>query len=148
MTESDLDRKLSRDLAVYQRLSDRYQAHITIMWQAPALGLTAEAFLMTIALNSGLSKDARIIATVLGTAVALMSMQLMAKHRSISRRDDHALRRLEEQLGIHPPFKGIPAPGGLWAVKISSYRLWQAGLSLFVLGNIIILVLVAISVNA
>lgn len=50
MVENDRDRELSRDLAVYQRLSERYQAHVTIMWQAPALGLAAEAFLMTVSL--------------------------------------------------------------------------------------------------
>ncbi len=38
MAENDQDRELSRDLAVYQRLSGRYQSHVTIMWQAPALG--------------------------------------------------------------------------------------------------------------
>jgi hypothetical protein len=84
MVENDRGRELSQDLAVYQRLSDRYQSHVTIMWQAPALGLAAEAFLMNVSLNSALSRNARIIAALLGACVALMSMQLMAKHRSIS----------------------------------------------------------------
>lgn len=114
MVENEQDRELSRDLAVYQRLSDRYQSHITIMWQAPALGLAAEAFLMTVSLNSTLSRDARIIAAALGTCVALMSVQLMAKHRSISGRDEHALSHLEAKLGISSPFREIPLPGGLW----------------------------------
>lgn len=83
--ENDRDRELSRDLAVYQCLSERYQAHVTIMWQAPALGLAAEAFLMTVSLNSALSQNARIIASLLGALVALMSMQLMARHRSLQK---------------------------------------------------------------
>jgi hypothetical protein len=58
MVEDDQDRNLSRDLAVYQRVSDRYQSHVTIMWQAPALGLAAEAFLMTVSLSSALSRNA------------------------------------------------------------------------------------------
>jgi hypothetical protein len=55
---------------------------------------------MTVSLNSGLSRDTRIIAAVLGAIVALMSMQLMAKHRSISLRDELALDRLEGRLGV------------------------------------------------
>jgi len=145
MVENDRSRDLGPDLAVYQRLSERYQSHVTIMWQAPALGLAAEAFLMTVSLNSALSRNARIIAALLGALVALMSMQLMAKHRSISQRDELALRHLESRLGISSPFEEVPLPGGLWAVKISSYRLWQTGLLLFVLTNLGLLVLLAIS---
>ena len=115
------------------------------MWQAPALGLAAEAFLMTVSQNSGLLRDARIIATVLGALVALMSMQLMAKHRSISRRDDRALSQLEKKIGVSSPFEEISPPGGLWAVKISSYQLWQTGLLLFVLTNLGLLIFLATS---
>jgi hypothetical protein len=50
MDGKDRDHNPNRSLAVYQRLSDRYQSHVTIMWQAPALGLAAEAFLLTVSL--------------------------------------------------------------------------------------------------
>jgi hypothetical protein len=72
-------------------------------------------------------------------------MQLMAKHRSISRRDDQALQLLEEKLGISSPWEGVKPSGGPWAVKISSYLLWQIGLSLFVLTNLGLVGLLAIS---
>ena len=145
MHENDRGRELDQTLAVYQRLSDRYQSHITIMWQAPALGLAAEAFLLTVSLDSALSKTARVIAAILGALVALMSMQLMAKHRSISRRDDDALQLLEKKLGISSPWEEVEPSGGPWAVKTSSYLLWQIGLLLFVLTNLGLVTLLAIS---
>jgi hypothetical protein len=147
MSESEQDRQLSRELAVYQRLSDRYQSHVTIMWQAPALGLAAEAFLMTVSLNSTLSRDARVIAAALGACVALMSVQLMSKHRSISGRDERALSHLEAKLGISSPFKDIPLPGSRWATRVSSYLVWRIGLVLFALTNIGLLILLALSVK-
>lgn len=114
------------------------------MWQAPALGLAAEAFLMTVSLNSTLSQNPRIIASLLGALVALMSMQLMARHRSISSRDEDALMLLEGRLGISSPFAEVESTGGLWGEKISSYKLWQAGLLLFFVTNLGLLVSLAI----
>jgi hypothetical protein len=113
MDGKDRDDNRNRSLAVYQRLSDRYQSHVTIMWQAPALGLAAEAFLLTVSLGNGSSRAARIIAAILGTLVALMSMQLMAKHRFLSRRDDEALHVLEKRLGIASPWEGVDVTGGI-----------------------------------
>ncbi len=78
MIENDRGKELSRDLAVYQRLSDRYQSHVTIMWQAPTLGLAAEAFLMTVSLNSALARNARIIAALLGALTNLGLLALLA----------------------------------------------------------------------
>lgn len=136
MIEHDRARELSQDLAVYQGLSDQYLSGMAMMWQAPALGLTAEAFLMTITLNSELSRDVRIIASLLGALVALMSMHLMAEKYSMSQRDKCALMRLEEKLGISSRFAKVPPPGRGWAAKITSYKVWQTGLLLFVLTNL------------
>jgi hypothetical protein len=151
MIEHDRARELSQDLAVYQGLSDQYLSVMTMMWQAPALGLTAEAFLMTITLNSGLSRDVRIISSLLGALVALMSMHLMEEKNSMSQRDKCALMRLEKRLGISSRFEEVPSPGRGWAANITSYKanitsykVWQAGLLLFVLANLS-LALLAIS---
>jgi hypothetical protein len=143
MDGKDLDDNRNRSLAVYQRLSDRYQSHVTIMWQAPALGLAAEAFLLTVSLGNGSSRAARIIAAILGTLVALMSMQLMAKHRFLSRRDDEALHVLEKRLGIASPWEGVDVTGGIWGDTISSYSIWQIGLFLLAITNVLLFVFLA-----
>ena len=89
---------------------------------------------------------ARILSALLGALVALMSMQLMAKHRYIARRDETALRSLEEQMGIASPWSGITVKGSPWSVRISSYVLWQCGLALFAVANLGILPLILFSV--
>jgi hypothetical protein len=52
-----------------------------MMWQTPALSLTAQAFLLTVGLQAGTAPAGRMLAGALGLGVALASMQLLAKHR-------------------------------------------------------------------
>jgi hypothetical protein len=133
--------KADRDavLAVYNRMSARHQSHVTIMWQAPALGLTAQAFLLAISLSADAAGAARAGAAALGCVVVLMSMQLMAKHRIISRRDDQAIRELEAELGVTSPLDAMPLSPSLWGGRLSSYLVWQAGLALFAAVDVVVL---------
>jgi hypothetical protein len=132
-------------LAVYNRIGARYQSHVTIMWQAPALGLTAQAFLFAISLSPDAAGPARAGAAALGCVVALMSMQLMAKHRIISQRDDAAIHELEAALGVASPLDAMPLSPSLWGGRLSSYRVWQAGLALFAVVDLAALWAVAVA---
>jgi hypothetical protein len=68
-----------------------------------------------------------------------MSMQLMAKHRIISRRDDQAIRELEARLGVASPLDSMPLSPSLWGGRLSSYLVWQAGLALFAVVDVVAL---------
>ena len=70
-----------------------------MLWQTPALAMTAQAFLLTIAYGNG-SEIARIVTACLGVAVAFMSMQLMSKHRFLKRIDEHKAQDLEDELKL------------------------------------------------
>jgi hypothetical protein len=72
-----------------------------------------------------------------------MSMQLMAKHRFLSRRDDEALHVLEKRLGIASPWEGVDVTGGIWGDTISSYSIWQIGLFLLAITNVLLFVFLA-----
>lgn len=63
-------------LSVY---AGRFGSYTTLLWQVPALGLTAQAFLMTIVLGTGsaTSRGAQLIASALSIIVAYASIQLM-----------------------------------------------------------------------
>jgi hypothetical protein len=76
-----------------------------------------------------------------------MSMQLMTKHRFLSRRDDEALHILEEKLGIESPWKGVRVTGGIWGDTISSYSIWQIGLFLLALTNVLLFVFLAVGAH-
>lgn len=69
------------DDAQYPILSSRRNTYDQLLWQTPVLSLTAQAFLLTIALGSGSSNTARFMSASLSLITALASILLMAKHR-------------------------------------------------------------------
>ena len=66
----------------YELVAARRDSHNTLLWQTPVLSLTAQAFLLTIALGSGTSPWARIMSAILALCAALASVHLLARHRS------------------------------------------------------------------
>ncbi len=85
---------------VYTALAARRTAFDTLMWQIPTIGLTAQAFLLTIALGAGSSRWARMVAGSLALVTALVAIQTMAKHRVNERTDSLILERVEKTFGI------------------------------------------------
>jgi len=72
------------------------------MWSTPALALTAQAFLFSVALAPESSLAARLLTSTLAIAVAFASFQLMAKHWHLGQLDSLRLRDLEHLLEVHP----------------------------------------------
>jgi hypothetical protein len=134
------DDRLRVRLVALEAISARHSAHITVMWQAPSLGLAAEAFLLTVALAPTSSTAARVIVSVLGMAVALLAGQFMATHRYVSRQDGAVLADLIDRLDLTEEFRRsagrVPST---WSSRRSSYRAWRAGLAVFVIANAVIL---------
>ncbi|HEX5526707.1 MAG TPA: hypothetical protein VFX44_05855 [Solirubrobacterales bacterium] len=101
---SAAERKLSLPAkhfdAVYTVVAHRRTAFDTLMWQVPALGLAAQAFLLTIAYGSKSSVIARCIAGGLSVVVALVAIQTMLKHRANEKTDNLILKELESAVGI------------------------------------------------
>lgn len=142
-------------VAMYQVVAGRRLAIDTMMWQVPSLGLTAQAFLLTISLGSDSSRLARLVAAFLGCVAMGMCLQLMAKYRYLEVVDSRIAETLEQrfsgnslQAQIHsPPSKRAKAlnmvPNRF--VALSSYRLWMTGLLLFLVSNLVIAFLVVVS---
>lgn len=132
-------------LAVYSAVSARRDSFDDRMWQVPALAMTAQAFLMAIALGSTGIRAPKFVAAVLGLVLAVLSMQLMAKHRFIELLDNRLLEKVERDLGLEAILGELPhaalrqraatlaAPR---LVRLSSYRIWMAALGLFGLADI------------
>lgn len=139
----------------YQALSSRRLGYDTLMWQVPALSLSGQAFLFTIALGSASSPAARFIASGLAFILALISMQLMSKHRYHEELNSRLLEKIELTtelstiLGFAPHSpkamrKEIPVHAG-WFTRRSSYRIWMAGLGLFACASLGVVALTALS---
>ncbi|WP_199424439.1 DUF4916 domain-containing protein [Actinotalea solisilvae] len=95
-------------LAAYEALAARQVSHNELMWQTPALAMTAMAFLLTIALGDG-EHWQRGLASALSAAVALISAQLMSKHSVGAIADAEALLEMETRRGM-PRVHARPDP--------------------------------------
>ncbi|CAH0267514.1 hypothetical protein SRABI83_03554 [Arthrobacter sp. Bi83] len=141
----------------YQALNERVGDRDALIWQSAALAMTAQAFLLTIALGHDTSPAARSLAAMLGIAVTVMSVQLMLKHRLFMATDELLMIALERHMGLlvsavdHPEKMdfiradgGVPvliqkAPAKNWILIPKSVHVWIIGLSLFALVNLLLL---------
>jgi hypothetical protein len=159
-----LDDTPEHRLAIWQVLAQRRSAYDNMLWQTPALGMTAQAFLFTLTLAPDVSEVGRVVAATLSMVIALVSAQLMSKHRRHEISDCLLLERLEESLGMgqitgfNPHAAGVarvpeswrPPAGWSYAMlfrshsptRLSSYGLWTIGQALFVLTDLAIIGLV------
>lgn len=152
--------------AMIESAESRRNTTDQMMWQVPVLSLTAQSFLLTIALSSGTSPG-RIISSLLAAVAAIAAIQLLLKHRFVELTYSHVLQRLEEDSGL-PPLHGAPAslhtwawPGGThswntigprwkivkrsrrWLVNRRSPAIWTATLTIFATTDIGIAVAVS-----
>lgn len=68
-------------IVLLQTVEERRSAVDQMMWQVPALSLTAQSFLLSIALASSATASARVISSCLALIAALAAIQLLLKHR-------------------------------------------------------------------
>jgi hypothetical protein len=132
------------DMLVYEMATIREVESNSLMWQTPVLALTAQAFLLTIALGPDSTQVARFAVAALGAAVAFLSTQLMLKHRAFGDADAVAIKEIEDKYGLpylrerkHPDGTYFTTFRGLGA--ISSHKAWVWLLLLFGLVNVLII---------
>lgn len=140
---------------VYQAVAQRRLQHDMLMWQVPALGLTAQAFLLTIALGGGSSRTARILAALLAAISTGLSMQLMARHRWHEATERAWLEAFERRHGLDPvhcvQYAPAPEVGVRPGSKIAvwrSYRTRQLDLAIFGLVSLLSVALATFTSNA
>jgi hypothetical protein len=129
-----------------QIVAARRQGFDTMMWQVPALSLTAQSFLLSLAYDAQSGRLAGAVAGTLSVVVSLMSIQLLLRQRQNELTDSLLLHRIELENGWQEMF----APGDRRAtaagharrrvVRLRSFRIWAAGLALFGLAGLIALV--------
>jgi hypothetical protein len=85
---------------LYEALTARVGHRDALLWQSPALAMTAQAFLLTIALGHESRPVTRIIAATLGLFVTYMSVQLMLKHNLYLTNDQIMMVSLEREMGL------------------------------------------------
>jgi hypothetical protein len=153
----------AREIFTYEVLLQRELEQDAMLWQTPTIALTAQAFLLTIALNADSGAFATYLSASLGILVATMSMQLMGKHRVLSEMDRSHLHYLEDRLGIEhlsnrsyfyirgkysvPDWLAShrPPPTPSFLAKQKSFKVWMRGMVVFVLVNAAIIAVQALA---
>lgn len=136
-------------LTVY---ATQFGSYNTLLWQVPALSLTAQAFLMTIALSPDSNRVARLITSVLSIIIAFASTQLMHDQRGHAINHGEVARRLASQLELANRLDGNfqlndakpEKTNGedVWrAVDHGIYAIWKVCMWLFLIADIVIIVL-------
>ena len=135
------------ELLSFQALNARYISHNELMWQTPALAMTAMAFLLTIAL-SGEEDWMRAVSASLSGIIAWISAQLLAKHSSSQIRDADDLWAIEQRRGmlpVHAPphYETVGLKKGLvpWFASKRSRVWWLNTMLIFVAVSGVIAVL-------
>lgn len=130
-------------LAQYQVVSARRLQWDNLVWQVPIVSLTAQAFLLVIALGTDTRPLARLAAASLSLVTTVLSMMLMARHRQNEETDAHWLANFErEHFGTDRVVHGVAfrvlrdqtrlrVPGGTLGPFQMQYRTWMWGLTFF-----------------
>ena len=99
-TDGQTDSGRDSLLSLMSLYASQYASYTTLLWQVPALGLTAQSFLLTIALDPGSSTGGRVTASLLGALIAGASMALMHDQRGRAIHYGALLRRLAGSDGL------------------------------------------------
>lgn len=151
------DQNQKQLVVLYEALTARVGQRDALLWQSPALAMTAQAFLLTIALGHESRPVARFLAAFLGLWVTYMSIQLMLKHRMYMWNDQVTMVSLErlmdmptsaidydaqiEHLEKYASKQGLKDPKEKKLLtKLVSVHAWIWGLSFFGLINLLLLI--------
>ncbi len=125
-------------VALLNVYAGQFGSYTTLLWQVPALGLAAQAFLMTIVLGGGsspVSPAARCTASVLSLVVVPASIRLMHDQRARAINHAELTKRLSYRLcltnlvgssfGLDDavPDKGTDTQN-VWAINHVIYHVW------------------------
>ena len=127
-----------------QYLMSRRELDDTSLWQAPALGLTAQAFLLTIALDNSATGAARLMSSVLAFITAAASLYLIGRKRHQASLNEKEFKKLAKSLyGVELSIKfsdrakeadySIP-----WYLGLTAPVVWMIALSIFLIFDVII----------
>lgn len=136
-------------LSLLNVYTTQFGSYTTLLWQVPVLGLTAQAFLMTIALGMGISDDARIAASALSVIIAWASWRLMHTQRGRAINQAELARRTSSILSLKQLLGGdfhcedampktVNAPN-VWDVDHSIYHIWRTCMVLFFFADVTII---------
>ena len=134
-------------LGVY---TSQFGSYTTLLWQVPSIGLTAQAFLMTIILGTG-SNGARYLASALSIIIAYASVHLMHDQRARAINHAELAKRISYRLSLTNMIGGsfdlsdaVPGRGtnaqNVWATNRVIYGVWIGCMLLFAIVDALVII--------
>jgi len=110
----------------YHLVSERRSSGDSLLWQAPSLSLTAQAFLFTTVLDNDSTHFDKITASFLAILISVGSVHLLWKHRLFELRDSFLLNALECKLALlnvnaRPVMRFTGKSYKFWVVLLASF---------------------------
>lgn len=134
----------------------QFGSYTTLLWQVPALSLTAQSFLMTIALGYHSSNAARLIASVLSAFIAGASFALMHHQRGRAINHGELAKKLSEKLELAQLLGRLEVDDAqpkttnaerVWTVDHIIYQVWKVLMILFSGADIVVLALLVLQLK-
>jgi hypothetical protein len=130
--------------------TSQFGSYTTLLWQVPALGLTAQAFLMTIVLGTG-SDAARYLTSALSIIIAFASFRLMHDQRARAINHAELAKRISYRLSLTNLIGGsfglsdaVPRQGvdaqNVWATNRRIYGVWIGCMLLFAVTSALVII--------
>ncbi len=127
---SDTDRENPENIrALHSGLVAKRTTLNQMMWQAPVISLTRQAFLLTIAFGDGKNIFYRIMSGLVAMLIGLMSCQLFLRHKKLETHATCELCKLEKDY-FGRTFHERPESGQWPPSAWMSHPIWKWGLIL------------------
>jgi len=107
--------------------STQFNSYTSLLWQVPALALTAQAFLLTIALNSMSTRGTTIVTSALAVLIALASWSLMHDQRGLAISHGCFVQELADEMELDLEVPETENDAEPWLKEMSGGRLGQIG---------------------
>ena len=130
----------------------QFGSYTTLLWQVPALGLAAQAFLMMIVLGSksASSDGSKYAASALSIIIAVASERLMHTQRGRAINQNELVRRVSRKLSLKDVLGGDftlddAAPKTVnavtvWQVNRGTYHIWRLCMGLFIVVDALVII--------
>jgi hypothetical protein len=133
--------------------STQFSSYTSLLWQVPALSLTAQAFLLTLALSHGNDNLAKLIASALSMLIAIASSRLMRNQRNHAKNHGELALRISRELRLASQFGtlNVAEPPGADAETVWAgwdrriYGVWRATLISFLIADMVVIFSVILS---
>jgi hypothetical protein len=143
------DAKVALLTSLLTAYTTQFGQYTTLLWQVPALSLTAQSFLLTLALTHGNGNIAKWVASPLSILIALASWRLMHDQRGHAMNHGEFASRVSKELGLARRFGTIDVddaePNGTDAETVwvgwdhGIYGAWQLATLSFLVADVVVL---------